>query len=280
MPSYSYGFCYKQQYNQSFDLITSCSFDGGFDQVSSFTAVEGITSYKYDGTMIDYGARYAEKVELQITMVKKNYTPLSLQEKRKILAWLTSSKQCSWLTLYDEHGEEVVDFYGRFNHVEEKIADSRVIGLIATFVSPYPYGFSPLRQIKQSFYGKEKLTIQNDSDVLDDYVRPYIAVKLNRNVDVLTIANHTTNTIVYVKNIKSGETITLDCENKLAFSNDSYRKMGSDFYGNINGYTTNYPVFVEFSPGDNEIEIDTGNSLCKCEYTIQYRYPVKAGSTF
>lgn len=281
MASYAYTIQYRNQYNQNFDCITAVSMDAGFDQVSSYTAVEGVTSDLHNGIKVDHGSRYIEQVELIITLIKKDYTDFSNPEKRQILRWLSSSKYCSWLSLYDIDGEPIADVYGRFSSVEEKIADSKVLGFVATFQSPYPYFFSNLRNVKQTLVGSDKIVLENDTDAIDDLVRPYVTIKPSSNVSELTILNKTTNRKSILKNIKANELITIDNENKIIFSDDIYRIIGNDFYGVVDSdFVTSYPVWIEFIPGSNELIIDAGDDSVEIEYSIQYRYPIKLGSTF
>ena len=282
MISYAYYFKYRQKTNKDFGLITSVAFgnDAGFDQIGTATAVEGVTSDKYDGTRIDYSAKYLECVELQITMVKDNYEDFTREDKRAILRWLSANKQASWIEFYDSDGGEIIQVFGRFTSIEEKTADSRTIGMIATFTSPFPYGFSPLREIKQKFIGKETVRIMNDTDVLDDYVRPYFTIKISEKIEKLSIENKETNTTIFVKNLLANETLTLDNENKLAFTENREPALyiGNHLNGDVDGFTTNYPVFIELIPGVNELLIDTGTTSCECEYSFSYRYPIKLGT--
>ena len=277
MLSYAYGFTYRNRCNVDFDLITSVAFDAGFDQIGTGTTMEPIESDRFDGTKIDYAARYSENIELQVTMIKKDYTAFSRDEKRNILRWLSGQKQASWLELYDEDHEKIIDFFGRFVSIDEKTADSRTIGYIATFRSPYPYGFSPIREIKQNFVGQDKIIIYNDSDI-NDYVYPYFTITPNKDVELLSVKNTTTNTTTFIKKLQANETLNIDNANKLAFTSNEYRMMGDDFYGNVNGYITNYPVFIKFAPDNNILLIDTNDSECKCEYSFSYRYPITLGT--
>lgn len=281
MPAYPYSICYRGQYNKDFNCITAVSMDAGFDQVSSFTAVEGVTSDLYNGIKVDHGSRYIEQVELTLTLIKKDYTSFEDFEKRQMLRWLSSSKYCSWLNLYDEYEEPIADVYGRFTSIEEKIVDSRVLGFVVTFTSPYPYFFSNMREIQQTFVGLEKITLENDTDELDALVRPYVVIKSKSAIPELTILNKTTNRKSVIKNIKMDETITIDNENKLIFSDNIYRIIGSDFCGVVDGdFVTSYPVWVELVPGHNELVIDAGETSSEIEYQMKYRYPIKLGSTF
>lgn len=281
MASYSYHITYHNQTNEDFDSITAVNFDGGFDQVSSFGETEPVYSARYDGTHIDYGFRWQNVAEVQITFVKYDYTPYTKEEVRQMLKWLTGRKQCSWLTMSDENGEEIVQFYGRFTIVDEKVADSRVLGFICTFSATTPFGYSPLRTFEQKFTNKETIFIANDTDDLDTLVRPYMTICPTTNVSQLTITNVTTNRKTILKSIKTGETITIDSENMLVFSDDTLRIIGQDMYGVVDGdYTTNYPVWLELLPGVNKLIIDTNNEGGDVHYSISYRYPIKVGSTF
>lgn len=280
MASYAYTIEYFNEYNQNYDCITAISFDGSFNQESSFLSNEPIYSERYDGTRIDYGTRYTEVAEIIINLVKKDYSDFTNAEKRAILRWLTARKQNSWLKLYDQDGEEICEYYGRFTMVEEQTADSSVIGFTCTFTSTHPYAFSPIRDVQQTFVGKEQIIVENDSDVVDNVVRPYMVIKPNKAISKLSIKNETTNIITYIKNIKANETLVIDNENKLAYSDNIYRTLGSDFYGDVDGFVTNYPVWIELVPGDNKLIIDTEDTSTKVEYTIKYRYPIKIGSTF
>lgn len=281
MSTYSYYISYQNKYNTDFDSITAISFDGGFDQVSSFTETESVYSEKFNGERLDYGFRWQNVAEPQIYMVKKNYEPYTQKEVRQILRWLTGRRQCSWLKMYDEDGSEIVQFFGRFTVVDEKIADSRVIGFVCTFSATSPWGYSPLRTIERRFTNTEILLLQNDTDDLDSLVRPYFTIQPTSAISQLTITNETTNRRTVFKDIKAGEKITIDSQNMLVYSDNALRMIGQDMYGIVDGdYVTNYPVWIEFSPGDNKLIIDTGGEGGEVSYSLSYRYPIKVGSTF
>lgn len=277
MLSYAYRFTYRNQSNIDFDVITSVAFEAGFDQIGTGTAMEAIESDKYDGTKIDYSAIYTDRIELQITMVKGDYTEFTRQEKRDILRWLSGHKQASWLQLYDEDESNIIDFFGRFTSIDEKTADSRTIGYVATFKSPYPYGFSPVREIKHKFAGSDTIVVNNDTDI-KDYVYPYFTITPNKDISLLSIKNENTNTTTLIKNLKANEMLTLDNAHKLAFTNNEYRMMGEDFYGDVNGYLTNYPVFISLVPDNNRIVINTNDDTCECSYSLTYRSPITLGT--
>ena len=281
MSTYSYHICYHNQHNTDFNSITSVSFDGGFNQVSSFGETEPIYSSRFDGEHIDYGFRWQNVAEIQIYMVKQDYQPYTQQEVRQMLKWLTGRRQCSWLTMFDEDGEEIVQFFGRFTVVDEKIADSRVLGFVCTFSATSPFGYSPLRTIEQKFTNQETLLVSNDTDDLDSLVRPYVTIVPTSKISKLTITNETTNRQTVLQSIKANEKITIDNQNMLVFSDNTLRVIGQDIYGIVDGdYRTNYPVWIELVPGVNKLIFDTNKEGGEVSYSISYRYPMKVGSTF
>lgn len=281
MSTYSYHFTYQGRSNDDFDSITAISFDGSFDQVSSFVETEPVYSDKFDGQRIDYGFHWQNVAEPQIHIVKKNYEPYSQSEVREILKWLTGHKQASWLTMYDEDYDETTEFFGRFTVVDEKIADSRVFGFICTFTANSPFGYSPIREIRGTFTNQETLLLENSTDDLDSLVRPYFTIQPTSAITQLTIINETTNRQTILKNIKAEEKITIDSENMLVFSDNSLRIIGEDMYGIVDGDDiTNYPIWIEFVPGDNKLIIDTNGEGGKIFYSLSYRFPIKVGSTF
>ena len=278
---YPYVVEYFDEYSTGFDCITNISFDGGEDEVSSGEVLEAVYSNKFDGTRIDYGAIHSEVLELTITFIKRDYSDFTKYEIRNMLKWLSGRKQNSWMKLYDEEMEAICEVFGRFIEVQQKVLDSRTVGLIAIFESTKPYPFCPLRHVEQVFTGNEILVLENDGDAADDYIMPYIELTpLNENIAEMKIYNKLTNETVTIKNIKQDETLTIDNENKIIYSNDEYRILGTDFCGITKGMETSYPVWLKLGPGDNRLELNPVSETCRVKYVFKYRYPIKIGGTF
>ena len=152
---------------------------------------------------------------------------------------------------------------------------------MATFTSAYPHGFSPLRHVEQIYTGQEVIVLEQDGDETEEYVRPYIVITPeNEDIAEMTITNQDTEDIIKIKNIKKGEELTIDCENKIVYSNNEYRVIGSDFYGVINGQATDYPVWLQLAPGNNRLKLNPGSDTCKVKYVFKYRYSLKVGGTY
>lgn len=291
---YPYTFAYDGEYSHRKGIITGVSFDGSFTNSSSFTNVETVYSDKTNGEKIPYFNKYSEFASITLNFVKEDYSAFERDEVRSILRWLGGRKRNKWLALYDMDGMELANYFGSFVDIQEYIGDSRVLGFTCTFECTSPNAYSPLRDVMQNATGTSTIVLANDSDVLDEYVWPYLEFSASgTDIAELIISNETTDEILHIKNIKADETITLDNANKLVYSNHELRMMKDDFYGELQGYKTDYPVFLRLVPGDNQITFRVGhneedNSVTEFvddqniqySYRIKYRYPIKLGSAY
>ena len=279
---YPYLVEFKNNFNTDFNLITAVSFTGSFDTPSANINMEQIYSEKSNGEHIVYGHKFTEAAQVTITFVKKDYTVFTNEETRKFLRWLGGRKKTDWLKLYDQDHEEICEYLGSFTEILEQVADSRTLGYIATFTSVTPWAFSPTRHIQQTFTGTETIKVESKSDIQDITIRPYLTIQpLNKDVSKLSIENTTTKRITIINNIKQKEIITLDNENKIAFSDNDLRIMGEDFVGDVDGFVTNYPVFLELDGStDNKLIFTAIPSTAQVLYSLQYRYPMQLGGTF
>lgn len=141
MSSYHTSFNYKDK--NSFDeglIIVAFEPDDGFKD--SFLSMDNISDDYYDGTKrFDYGSKYDTSAEIQITLIKKDGTEVSLKEFRNYAKWLTGAKTNSWLDMYV--GDIFAySFLGKFLNLEHYKLDARTIGIRLTFSSVSPWAFS------------------------------------------------------------------------------------------------------------------------------------------
>lgn len=109
MSSYHTSFNYKDK--NSFDeglIIVAFEPDSGFKD--SFLSMDNISDDYYDGTKrFDYGSKYSTAAEVQITLIKKDGSSVSLKEFRNYAKWLTGAKTNSWLEMcVYEHKKECI----------------------------------------------------------------------------------------------------------------------------------------------------------------------------
>lgn len=141
MSSYHSSFTYlnKNSSGEGF-VIASFEPDSGF--VDSFLGMDQITTESYDGTKKHfYGSKYNTSAEILITLVKPDGSDFSMMDNRRVMRWLTGSRQASWLDLYV--GDKLVySFYGSVTGCQQQKQDARVIGIQIAFTSLHPWAWS------------------------------------------------------------------------------------------------------------------------------------------
>ena len=280
MSSYHNSFSYLGKNSKdNFGLII-CHFSDNTDsgETDTFLSTEAVYSDSYDGTRRKfYGAKYDQVATPQITVIKQDGTELGIADNRNILKWLTGSRQSSWMDFYI--GDEVkYRLLGRVKSVSQYKMDAKVVGLILTFESVSPYGYSSLQSEPlvssaddDEFHlltGEKEFTIECDTDDLYSYV--YMNTTFINDVadGSLTITN---NSIIDLNNnpeqtiisgLKVNETITIS-DNMIIVSDDKTKIFGNSF---------NF-VFPRLIAGDNKFIVN-GNGKLKFEYIT----PVKLGN--
>lgn len=180
---------YRGYSSVDFDLITDISFESDDGEISSFLTKEAVASESYRGEYKRISQfKYTETFNPKFTFIKEGFRDFTTEEIRKILRWLTSGANASFLTVYkDDSNVDHFEILGGFSEVSlYKIANDRCIGIIATFSSAHPYVFSPLYTYSQSVVNTahKKFTIDTDSDEEESAIYPRITIKQNNSVIV------------------------------------------------------------------------------------------------
>ena len=141
MSSYHTSFTYKDK--NSFDegyIIVAFEPDSGFKD--SFLSMDNVSDDYYDGTKrFDYGSKYNSSSEVQIAIIKKDGTDMSLKDFRSCAKWITGAKVNSWLDMYV--GDTLIySFLGKFLNLEQYKFDARTLGCRFTFSSVSPWAYS------------------------------------------------------------------------------------------------------------------------------------------
>ena len=144
-------------------IITSFEPDNGF--TDSFLAMENVSDDYYNGTKrFDYGARYVQQAEIQITLIKRDGTDMTVNEFRAYSRWLNGEQVNSWLDMYA--GEEFVySFLGKFTNLEQYKLDGRTVGIRLTFSSVSPWAYSAPKEFDRTI--KQSLSIDNGTLIND-----------------------------------------------------------------------------------------------------------------
>lgn len=146
MASYHSSFTYNEK-NSAKDygvIIVAFEPDTGF--TDSFLSMENISDPYFDGTKkFNYGSKYNASAEIQITLIKKDGTDMTVNEFRECAKWLTGARVDSWLDMYvgdSAKYQPVYSFLGKFTNLEHYKFDGRIIGCRLTFSSVSPWAYS------------------------------------------------------------------------------------------------------------------------------------------
>lgn len=263
MSSYHTSFSYLGKNSKDDFGLIICHFSDNADsgETDTFLSTEAVYSDSYDGTRQKfYGAKYDQVAAPQITVIKQDGTDLGIADNRKILKWLTGSRQSTWMDFYI--GDEVkYRLLGRVKSVSQYKMDAKVVGLMLTFESISPYGYSSLQTVSQSLTGDETITINCDTDDLYSYV-PVNTTFENTSGSSLIITNNTTGDVTEVTGLAQNEVINIS-DNMVITSDKPGKTLGNAF---------NF-VFPKLVAGDNEFTISGKGNI-----TFQYIFPIKLGN--
>lgn len=173
---------FRGKSNYDFGLICGAAFDSTDNgETESFLNKEAVSSNVYDGSRKNiHGYHYTEVVNVQITLIKKNYEEITEWENRKILSWLTGSNKTEELIVYKDDSEVVsYRLIGNVISVEQyKLDNSRVIGYIITFEHIAPYAYSPVRTVTKTITAPETFVIDCRTDVYEKNLYPKMTIKI------------------------------------------------------------------------------------------------------
>ncbi|MCQ2075988.1 MAG: hypothetical protein MJZ20_02995 [Bacteroidaceae bacterium] len=263
-------------------VVTSFNPDNG--EADAFLGMDSITDSNYDGTLkYDYGAKYRDVAKIRITMVKSDYSDLTLYDFREIARWLTGAKQSSWLDMQMPSSsilgtyQTAYSFLCKCTSLSQYKLDGRVIGVIAIFESVTPWAYSPLQNIKIKNGNSEIIsgtqshpftfTLNNQSDDIYNYLYPSVSIT-NGSQDSFTLTNTTLeyyessaqNATTSMVDVVDGEVVVLT--NRGVILTDSAQGAGNRF---------NW-VWPKMLPGDNEFSF-----VGEGKIIFAYRYPIKVG---
>lgn len=266
------------EYLNTFDVILDVAFASDNGAMSSFLNRSAIASESYDGRYKNtYRYKFDELFSPQFTIVKKDFSDFSQSEVRTVLKYLTQTDKPALLEVSYDKDDEVTteenrDFcaIGGWTNIETyKIANSRTVGILATFEAITPYAMSPLYEVEISEKDNYKKTIKINTDD-NQPIYPCITIQQSGTAGDIKIINQhsylnkpSTPITTTVKNNGQTEKIMLDGTNRIIHSSNTKRIFGDDFVD-----WTWLPLY----DGDNEITVE-GN----CDVTFEYRTVIKCG---
>ncbi len=251
-------FEYNNQMSDDWNLIL-CKFDDdGIDETSNGLDLSPITDELVNKD-IDYGAKNDSKLSFDITLVHKTDSTkmFTRGEIRELSRWLLTP-DIHWLKLYDE---EYDDYWalGRFLSISKTTMEGKIPAVTVTFESVYSYYYSDV--IRRSFTvdGSSSVEIIANGDELEGYMYPDMTIK-NLSGDTVTIQNSLDSMPFSLSGLEKGETITIDGQNLILYSDKATSSLGFKIFGDM--FNRHW---LKFFRGTNTLKM-TGSFQVTFEY--------------
>lgn len=180
---------YRGYSSVDFDLKTCMAFESDDGEVNTYLTREAVASESYRGEFKRiHNFKYTETFNPKFTFIKDGFGDFEVEEVRKVLRWLTSSHNASFLTVYNDDSNVVhFEILGGFSEVSlHKLGNRRVVAITAIFESTYPYALSPLQTITKdvSDPANKTITINIDTDEPESAIYPRITIQQGASVVV------------------------------------------------------------------------------------------------
>ena len=154
---------------------------------------------------------------------------ITLDELSYLMKWLTVNRFKKFV-LIDKYNADYSEicYYGSFTAQKIEIGGA-IVGLELTFTSNAPYGFGmPVTDSGSGTKTNWSFSVTPQGDEVG-YIYPDSLTFKVSTAGNLTISNSNDSKIVYIANCTAGETITMDCQNKIISTTVSGHKIYNDF---------------------------------------------------
>ena len=174
------------------DVWTEISFDSSDGDTETYLNREAIVSESHDGALKrTHGYRWSEGLVFSITFVKQNYEDFTKEENRKMLRWLTGSKNADFIDIYQDDSE-VVSWSGLGNFInvsQYKLSNGRIVGYIGEFECLTPWALSPLKTITKNVSDPTDniITINVETDDPESVIYPRITIQQDKHINIVEL---------------------------------------------------------------------------------------------
>ena len=159
--------------------------------------------------------------------MKENFEPLSFEENRKILAWLTSKHSTGLLEVFQETDVIKYCLCGNFTEIQQFKQDAKVLGYVVIFESNSPFAYSDVITKEYNITKTTEITLENHGDVYEDAVSPRVTLvqgdSVFYDVDVLPPVAEAMLNVLY----------RCDNEYSMRIEGDTWSKITGLLQGNI-----------------------------------------------
>lgn len=255
------GFEYDSHYLSDFGFVI-CSFDGssGVQNVNvgseiSFNTVPIRQGKHHSLTSAVYEDTYETEFDIMKNDCDTDEIEISDEEFRRMMRWL-NRREFLPLRFIDEDGDIDSIFFNASFNIEKIISDDIVYGLHLTMKTNKPFGYGELYKASWESTANVVYPVNDISDEIGDTF-PTLVITPKSSGD-LYIINDTIKRETVIKNCTSGETITLDNEHQMIFTDRKTHKLYNDFNfvffklvntfdNRTNDIKTNIPCDIELS---------------------------------
>lgn len=182
-----------------------------------------------------------------------------------MMRWLNKKNFEVFRPIYDDGSYANTYFKGSFNVTAIYIA-GEVVGFTLTFTANSPFGYDDEQNLMvniDNYY--DIFTFFNNSDEYGYFYPTRFVIACKSDGDFI-MSNNIDINIVRINNCKNGETITLDCCNKIIQSDKAHATLYNDF-------NYNYPRFFS----DEKTNENVLTVSLPCEINIVYSFVRKGG---
>ena len=215
----------------------------------------------------EYGSQY-QPLEFEYGLIKRDFTPFTVEEQRMVEKWLTSPKISQKLEITDCKGSVTDGFYcGKFISTTWYPTGGGWDGLMFKFKNNTAYPMKHFEKV-YNITGSGSITLECDTDETEEYIYPIVTIKQSEaQTSTVTITNTTDGSKKMSVLTRRNLPMIFDCQNCIPKDGTtsgiiSYKDLGWEDVGNI--------YWLRLSVGINRLLVN-GTS----EVTISYDYPFK-----
>lgn len=222
-----------------------------------------------------YNTKYTDKLTFSITLLHADESRFSMEQISELTRWLTSPKSFRKLQFYDcEYHESELIYFSIVTNVTPQKALG-IAGLTLEFTCNSSYGYQ--QKTSGILDTTNTLEVTNhtiaktlvcDSDELEEYVYPTIAINADQLWSNIKIINHSDKD--YVVDLYDLQGIyNINCQHQVVTKDGSHIMLCDLF--KINELKKLY--WLRLLPGENELEI-----IGRCLVEITWLEPKKVGA--
>ncbi len=233
---YACDFEYDGQYLSDYGFII-CNFGGtsDFDTVSAGSKITFNTVSRHRGKIHSLvGTQYDECITstFQICKNPEKHSDMHItnNEYRDIMRWLNRNEFLKFQVLYEDDREQDACFYEASFNIDKILINKVLYGLELTMETNKPFGYGQEITVSWDISNSDIAKTYVLSDMSDEigYTYPTMVITCTKAGD-LSIRNETENCTMVIKNVSSGEVITVDGSTGIIESSMESHKIYDDF---------------------------------------------------